>query len=136
MIFFSNPASVGNLDIAKLLCTHPLASGLAESSSAVGWACYTNRVEMAKLLVAHGCEVGLTDDALFGGRPPLIVAAENAALLAIKWLVDEMGQDLHVQYYGGGVLAAVEGSRNKETGEITPGHVECARWLRQRGAVS
>jgi len=121
-----------------MLCTHPLARGLVEASSAVGWACYTNRVEMAKLLVAHGASVRKTDEVLFNRRPPLIVAAENASLLACQWLVDDMGQDIHVKYNSGqdGVIAAIESARDQSTGEIGPDHVKCARWLRERGALS
>jgi ankyrin repeat protein len=60
--------------------------------SPIGWACYTGQVEIAQMLVSYGADPGKTDIVLFWSLPPLLLAAQNGKLEALKFLVDECGQ--------------------------------------------
>lgn len=55
-----------------------------KDSAPVAWACYTNRVELAKMLVEHGADSHATYDAVFGEKPPAHLAAENDQLLGVE----------------------------------------------------
>ena len=80
-------ARKGNLEIAQFL----LAEGGASPSAGrpVLWACYTNKLEVAKALVALGCPVDVLGPG--SGGTPLHFAAENNALECVRWLVEEQG---------------------------------------------
>lgn len=86
----------GNYDIAEWLATDPRTKVMLtrKDSAPVAWACYTNRVELAKMLIKHGADSHATYDAVFGGKPPTHLAAENGQLLAVKYLVEECGHDI------------------------------------------
>ena len=70
----------GNYEIAEFLCTDPRSKSVATSphGAPVGWACYTNQVDLAKMLVQHGASVAQTNLPLYG-RHPMFMAAENGA---------------------------------------------------------
>jgi hypothetical protein len=135
-------ARKGNLEIAELLCKHPVTAATVKTGAPVGWACYTGQVELAKMLVRYGADPALTDVPLWGSRPPVHVAAANGQLLAMKWLVEECKQDIHVESEAGGM-----GGRGKkrnliellqfELGEVDPismrqagmaGHAACLEY--------
>jgi hypothetical protein len=127
-------ARKGNHEIAEWLATGARTSALLRTGAPVGWACYTNHVDLARMLVRHGCDAARTDATFFGGKPPVINTAENGQLLALKFLVEEQGQDVRTQMASGsGILAAIE--RARRDGHLPPGHVACARWAREKGAV-
>jgi hypothetical protein len=129
-------ARKGNFDIAKLLCTSEHSRALTGLGAPVGWACYTNRVELAKMLVLHGANPAQTDQVLYGQKPPAFVAAENGSLLALKWLHEEVGQDLAQMRdsAGRGILKIIERSR-VQGNDLTPSHVACAKYARLQGAT-
>eukprot|EP00536_Pseudo-nitzschia_multiseries_P002244 jgi/Psemu1/5176/gm1.5176_g len=58
-------------------------------SAPVAWACYTNKVELAKLLVRKGADSHATTENVFGHKPPTHLASENGQLLALKFLVEK-----------------------------------------------
>lgn len=68
----------GNFEIAEFLCTDPRTRSVVTSphGAPVGWACYTNHVELARMLVEHGADVAQTNRALYQ-RHPAYMAAEN-----------------------------------------------------------
>jgi len=58
--------------VNTIIPSFPTAAG-----SPVGWACYTGQLEIAKSLVRMGADAAATDAVLWGGLPPLLVAAQN-----------------------------------------------------------
>ena len=72
--------------------------------------------------------------------PPLFLAAENGRLLACNFLVEEQGHDILALYapVEVGFLAAIEAgidSVRRKSIDVPPGHIACARWAREKGAV-
>lgn len=86
-------ARKGNFAVAKWLATDPRTRGFLQLGAPVAWACYTNHVELAKMLVSHGADSRATDEVSYK-MPPIHLAAENGSLLAVRWLVEEMGHDI------------------------------------------
>jgi len=129
-------ARKGLYEVAELLCTAPESKALLNLGAPVGWACYTNRVELGKLLVRHGADPSATDQILFWHKPPAFVAAENGSLLALKWLHEDVGQDLASMRDRSerGILAIINSSRVQNC-DLTPAHVACAKYARLKGAV-
>jgi hypothetical protein len=87
----------GNFEIAEWLVTDPRTKIMAKraDSAPVAWACYTNRVELARMLIEKGgVDSHATTDVVFGKKPPTHLAAENGSLLALKFLVEECGHDI------------------------------------------
>lgn len=89
-------AKKGNADIVEWLCTDDRTKSLIHEGCSVGWACYTGQVDIARKLVAYGADPTKTNRVLFYDCPPLLVAAENGKLEAMKYLVDELGQDINM----------------------------------------
>jgi len=87
----------GNYAIAEWLATDSRTKVmLTRSDSApVAWACYTNKIELAKMLVKHGADSHATTEVVFGYKPATHLAGENGQLLALKYLVEECGHDIH-----------------------------------------
>ena len=63
-------AKKGNLSVVEWLCTDERTRYLVRAGAPVGWACYTGRVECAKLLVQRGADPSATNAVLWGGLPP------------------------------------------------------------------
>jgi ankyrin repeat protein len=83
-------ARKGNYDIVKWLCEHGGAD--AKVGTPVLWACYTNNIRVAKLLVDDfGADPHAIDPGY--GMAALHIAAENGMLQAVQWLVQDKGQD-------------------------------------------
>jgi len=129
-------ARKGLFDIAQLLCQSE--PGLVHLGAPVGWACYTNRVELAKMLVSHGANPNTTDQVLYSFKPTAFVAAENGSLLALKWLAEEAGVDIKKlrDRSGGGILAVIATSRGPRVpnNPLLPAAVACAQYARSKGA--
>ena len=89
-------AKKGNFDIVEWLCTDDRTKSLLHEGCPVGWACYTGQVDIVKKLVAFGADPTKTDQVLFYNCPPLLMAAENGQVEAMKYLVDELGQDINM----------------------------------------
>jgi len=87
----------GNYSIAEWLATDSRTKVMLDraDSAPVAWACYTNKVELAKMLVRHGANSHTTTEVVFGHKPPCHLASENGQLLALKYLVEECGHDIH-----------------------------------------
>ena len=87
----------GNFEIAEWLATDPRTKVMATraDSAPVAWACYTNKVELAKMLIQNGgANSHATTDVVFGKKPPTHLAAGNGSFLAVKFLVEECGHDI------------------------------------------
>jgi hypothetical protein len=124
-------ARKGQFGIARWLAEEPHTKGLVRVGSPVGWACYTNRVDLARMLVEHGADAA----AETSSGPPLLLASENGQLLAMKFLVEECGQPITMlKGPKCGVLACLESARQPGTA-LLPGHEAAAKWARQKGAV-
>jgi len=87
----------GNFAIAEWLATDSRTKVMLTrpDSAPVAWACYTNRVELARMLVKHGADSRATTPVVFGHKPPSHLAGENGQLLALKYLIEECGHDIH-----------------------------------------
>lgn len=123
----------GNAEIVDWLCTDARTKALIHEGCPVGWACYTGQVAIARKLVGYGADPSKTDDVLFFNCPPLLVAAENGQLEAMKFLVEELGQDIHMRGPASGrnVISSIETSPNWAELE---GHREARNWaIRKMG---
>lgn len=123
-------AKKGNIDIVEWLCTDDRTKSLIHEGCSVGWACYTGQVEIARRLVAHGADPGKTDDVLFYKCPPLLMAAENGQLEAMQYLVNELGQDIHMvgPTSGRNVIDSIQTVPNWNEGD----HLQCYEWAMSR----
>lgn len=100
----------GNYEIAEWLATDERTKVmLTQSDSApVAWACYTNKVELAKMLVKNGANSKATTEAVFGYKPATHLAAESGSFLALKFLIEKCGHDIHeCDTFGNDIRAAV-----------------------------
>jgi ankyrin repeat protein len=113
-------AKKGNGETVEWLCTDDRTKALVKVGSPVGWACYTGQVDIARALVAHGADPNATDAVLWTGTPPLLVAAQNGKLEAMKYLVEELGQDIHMRDpRGRDIMWSIKTVPNwKESGDI------------------
>ena len=129
-------ARKGNRDIVEWFCADPRLRPCLRAGAPIAWACYTNHVDVARLLHRHGADPAATESVFFGGKPPLLAAAEAGHLRAMRWLVEALGQDLRVRCPTHGSVVAVlrEAVRAAAGGAALPGHAECLRWALARGA--
>ena len=127
-------AKKGNLDVVNWLCEEPRTQALVHAGAPIGWAVYAGRLEVARALRRHGADAAATDDALWGGLSPLLVAAQNGQLEMMKWLVDEVGQDVRVEDSRG--FGVVRHTTLPVEWEECRGHPECKRWAEERLAPS
>jgi hypothetical protein len=123
-------AKKGNGETVEWLCTDARTNALVNVGSPVGWACYTGQVAIARALVAHGSDPNATNAVLWGGTPPLLVAAQNGQLEAMKYLVDELGQDIHLRDpWGKDVLLSIKTAPNWKELE---GHKRSYDWAKEK----
>ena len=123
-------AKRGNATIVDWLCTDERTKSLIHEGCPVGWACYTGRVEIARQLVMYGADAAKTDNVLFSHSPPLLVAAENGQLEAMKYLVEELSHDINmVGPHGRGILESITSSPNWRELE---GHREAYMWANSK----
>jgi len=121
-------AKKGNLDIVNWLCTDGRTKDLIEVGCPVGWAGYTGQVEIMRQLVRYGADPSKTDDVFWCNTPPMLVAAQNGKLDAVKFYVEECNQDLGmVDNEGKNILKHIEMSQNWR--EID-NHVETHKWAK------
>jgi MYND finger/Ankyrin repeats (3 copies) len=124
-------AKKGNMEIVKWLCTDDRTKALVSIGSPVGWACYTNKIDIARYLVTScGADPGKTDVVLFNNLPPLMLAAQNGHAAAMKYLVDECGQDIRM--LDGAGRDVIENIRDAINWRECPGNVECHQWAKQK----
>lgn len=90
----------GHLNVVKWLLADPRTKAMVKVGTPLGWACYTNQVAVAKLLVQHGAPVDSTTDIFWNGRPPMLAAAENGSLETVKYLVEECGVPISLTWNG------------------------------------
>jgi len=118
-------AKKGNKDIVEWLCNDSRTQGLIGIGSPVGWACYTGQVEIAKVLVDRGANPAANHPSLWGEHP-LLCAAQNGQFEAVKWLVEDMGQNIRmVDQHGGGILSHIMTVPDWPQLE---GHMKCFAW--------
>lgn len=121
-------AKKGNLDIVKWLCTDERTKELIGVGCPVGWAGYTGQVEIMRELTKHGADPSKTDDVFWCSTPPMLVAAQNGKLDAVKFYVEECKQDIGmVDEEGNNILKHVKISQNWLEIE---GHVETHKWAK------
>ena len=80
----------------------------------VGWACYTDKVDIARHLVKLGASPEKTTETLWNHGPPLLAAAEHGKLNAAIFLVEECGLSITVKWNGHGINDHVKMSPNWE----------------------
>ena len=81
-------ARKGHESIVRWLITEGKAD--VSVGAPVVWACYTNRVNIAKILVDEfGADARQIEPGY--GRQAIHLAAENGSIEALKWLVEEKG---------------------------------------------
>jgi hypothetical protein len=106
-------AKKGNMEIVQWLISDPRTTSLVDVGTPVGWACYTGRIEIARLLVNKGVSPNATHEGFWDSRPPLLAAAENGKLDAVKFLVEECGIDISsAKWKGNGIKEHVQMSPN------------------------
>jgi hypothetical protein len=105
-------ARKGHQEIVEWLVTDPRTSLLLQVGSPVGWACYTNQVDVARYLVQHGASPEATNEVFWDHRPPLLAAAENGMLEAVKFLVEECNVSISAKWRGNNILDHIEMSPN------------------------
>ena len=86
-------ARKGNFEICQWLATDPRTKSLVTVGAPVAWACYTNHILLAKMLVSHGADSKARDIVSYM-MPPIHLAAESGLILAVKWLVEDQGHDI------------------------------------------
>lgn len=101
-------ARKGHHEIVEWLATDPRTSLLLLVGSPVGWSCYTDQVEVAQYLVQHGASPEATDEVFWDHRPPILAAAENGKLEAVKFLVEECNVSISTQCRGNGILDHIQ----------------------------
>lgn len=113
------------------LLTDDRTKSLVRIGSPVGWAAYTGQLEIMRLLVQHGADPAATHQVLWGGAPsPLLVAAQNGKLEAMKYLVNECNQDVRMKDpRGKGILENVEDAGNWRE---LKGHVAAHKWVKKK----
>ncbi len=126
-------ARKGNIAIVEWFCADERLRCCIKAGAAIGWACYTNHVDVARLLLRHGADPAAADSVFFGSKPPLLAAAEAGRLLAMRWLVEEAGQDLRVTAPGHGDVISAIHDPFRVGGVMPPGNQACLDWVRARG---
>lgn len=124
----------GNYQIAEWLATDPRTKVMLtrKDSAPVAWACFTNKVELAKMLVKHGADSHATYVAVYDSKPPAHLAAENGKLLAVKYLMEECGHDIHERdALGHDIRAALRRYNKKWTSSA--GCVACDEYAKSKG---
>ena len=143
----------GNLAVVDWLCTDPeiarncTEGGIARNSCAVAWAGYVGNKAVAELLVKRGANPYNTEDVVFDSKPTLFLAAENAKLGIVKWLVEEVGMDINMTSghrastghgmriaHGRDILeACLQVAAGKLSGDATtPAHIACHKWCEEK----
>ena len=79
-------------------------------------------------LIQHGADPSKTDDVFWCNTPPMLVAAQNGKLDAVKFYVEDCKQDIGmIDDEGNNILKHVEKSQNWR--EIDD-HVETHKWAK------
>mmetsp|Transcript_6216 Transcript_6216/g.7872 ORF Transcript_6216/g.7872 Transcript_6216/m.7872 type:complete len:623 (-) Transcript_6216:238-2106(-) len=126
----------GNYDIAKWLATDARTKVMLtrRDSAPVAWACYTNKVELARMLVEHGADSHSTYDSVFCSKPPSHLASENGQLHALKYLVEECSHDIHeCDTLGQDIRASIR--CNNKAWTLVAGCVACDDYAKSMGVT-
>jgi len=125
----------GNYDIAEWLATDSRTKVLLTrtDSAPVAWACYTNQVELARMLVVkYGVNSHATTECVFANKPPAHLASENGKLLALKFLIEECHHDiLEYDTFGQDMRASLR--RNNPKWTSVAGCVACDEYAKEKG---
>mgnify|MGYP003564936668 CR=1 FL=1 len=98
----------------------------------MAWACYTNKVGLAKMLVIHGADSHPTSKVVYVNKPPTQLAAENGQLLAGKYLVQECGHDINQRDALGQNIPRTIRRKNREWSSL-PGSVAVDEYAKLKG---
>lgn len=120
----------GHLDVVKWLLADPRTKAMVNVGAPLGWACYTNQISVARLLVKHGAAVDSTTDIFWNGRPPMLAAAENGSLETVKYLVEECGVPISLKWKGYNIRDHVFASPGWDD---MPGHQKVLEYARRKG---
>ena len=71
-------ARKGHFDIAEFLVTDPRTRAILHEGTPIAWGCYTDKVDLCKMLLAHGADPRRGDVVSFSTEP-LFLAAENGS---------------------------------------------------------
>ena len=113
---------------SRLAFTDERTKSLIHIGCPIGWAGYTGQIEIMRLLVSHGADPGKTDPVLWSETPPLMVAAQNGQLDALKFYVDECKQDVGmIDQHGKNILKHIESSPSWRD---MPPHKACHKWAK------
>ncbi|KAL7523833.1 hypothetical protein ACHAXR_001215, partial [Thalassiosira sp. AJA248-18] len=126
----------GNFAIAEWLATDSRTKEMLMmgDSAPVAWACYTNRVELARMLVKHGADSHATYASVFDHKPPSHLASENGQLLALKFLVEECGHDIHeCDIEGQDIRVSLR--KNNKVWANSAGCVACDDYAKSKGVL-
>ncbi|GFH52541.1 hypothetical protein CTEN210_09017 [Chaetoceros tenuissimus] len=124
----------GNYAIAEWLATDERTKVMLtrKDSAPVAWACYTGKVELAKMLVKKGADSRATTEKVWNYKPPMHLAAENGHFLALKYLVEECGHDIHsLDAFGKDIRASIR-VNNKRWTKVA-GCVACDDYAKSKG---
>jgi hypothetical protein len=124
----------GNHSIAEWLATDSRTKVMLtrSDSTPVAWACYTNKIELAKMLVKHGADSHTTTEVVFDYTPPSHLASKNGQLIALKYLVEECGHDIHeCDTFGEDIRASLR--RNNKVWASSAGCVAADEYAKSKG---
>jgi hypothetical protein len=124
----------GNFEIAEWLATDVRTKIMLtrKDSAPVAWAVYTNKIELAKMLVSHGANSHATHVVVFNSKPPTHLAAENGQLLAVKYLVEECGHEISERdRLGQNIRTSLR--RNCKNWMELPGQVAVDKYAKSKG---
>jgi len=102
-------------------------------SAPVAWACYTNRVELARMLVKHGANSRATTRVVFSYQPPLHLAGDIGQLLAVWYLVEECGHDIHDTRDNLGLDTRASLRKYNKVWEQNPGCIAVENYAKSKG---
>jgi len=127
----------GNYDIAEWLATDPRTRTMVTraDSAPVAWACYTNRVELARMLIKHGADSRASTIVVFNYKPPMHMAGENGQLRAVRFLVEECGHDIVNTRNAHGQDLRASLHRQKPQWAKSPGCVAIDNYAKNMGVV-
>ncbi len=123
-------AKKGNRETVRWLCTDERTKAMINIGCPIGWAAYTGQVDIMRDLIGFGADPNKTDAVLWNRLPPLLVAAQNGKLDAMKFLVDECNQDIKMcDSSGRDIIGNIKDSPNWRDMED---HVSAHKWAKKR----
>ena len=99
----------GFTNIINWICTDTRTQCCIFKGCPVAWACYTDHVEIAKLLVSYGANDHAMDNTFFWNSPVIIRIGDVGAINSLKWLVEERGHNINATTLDGfGIIEIIK----------------------------